>query len=45
MWYLFLQIWGWLLAAFVLGWFAHWIYIRRPAGQSPKKADPAKASD
>lgn len=25
MWYLFLQIWVWLLAAFVLGWVSHWL--------------------
>jgi len=29
MWYLFLQIWLWLLAAFALGWLAHWFFCCR----------------
>lgn len=29
MWYLFLQIWVWLLIAFVLGWWAHWFFCCR----------------
>jgi hypothetical protein len=28
MWYLFIQIWAWLLAAFALGWIAHWLLTR-----------------
>ena len=33
MWYLFFQIWVWLLAAFILGWFAHWFFCCRSSGQ------------
>lgn len=33
MWYLFLQIWVWLVAAFALGWFTHWFLCCRGAGQ------------
>ena len=29
MWYLFFQIWLWLLAAFVLGWLSHWFFCCR----------------
>ncbi|MEM7358465.1 MAG: hypothetical protein AAF431_05185 [Pseudomonadota bacterium] len=29
MWFLFLQIWLWLLIAFALGWFAHWFLCCR----------------
>jgi predicted flap endonuclease-1-like 5' DNA nuclease len=29
MWFLFLEIWVWLLIAFVLGWFAHWFFCCR----------------
>lgn len=29
MWYLFLQIWVWLVIAFVLGWIAHWFFCCR----------------
>lgn len=29
MWYLFFQIWLWLIAAFALGWFAHWLLCCR----------------
>ena len=29
MWYLFLQIWVWLVAAFILGWLAHWYFCCR----------------
>lgn len=35
MWYLFLQMWLWLLAAFLMGWFTHWIYSRESADKSP----------
>ena len=27
--YLFLQIWGWLIAAFALGWVSHWFFCCR----------------
>ena len=37
MWYLFLQIWGWLVAAFVLGWLSHWFWTTRDSGNN---ADP-----
>ena len=29
MWFLFFQIWVWLLIAFALGWFAHWFFCCR----------------
>lgn len=29
MWYLFIQIWVWLVVAFVLGWSAHWFLCCR----------------
>jgi len=29
MWYLFFEIWVWLLAAFILGWAAHWFLCCR----------------
>lgn len=29
MWYLFIQIWLWLLVAFALGWAAHWFFCCR----------------
>jgi len=32
MWFLFLQIWIWLILAFVLGWFAHWFFCCRNKG-------------
>ena len=36
MWYLFFQIWLWLLAAFVLGWLSHWFFCCRnnPQGKT-----------
>jgi NADH-quinone oxidoreductase subunit E len=37
MWYLFLQIWGWLVAAFVLGWLSHCFWTTRDSGNN---ADP-----
>ncbi len=36
MWYLFLQIWIWLIAAFLLGWLAHWFFCCR--GKSEESA-------
>ena len=35
MWYLFLQIWIWLIIAFALGWLSHWFMCCRgnQAGQ------------
>lgn len=33
MWYLFFQIWLWLLAAFVLGWLSHWFFCCRNSPQ------------
>ena len=33
MWYLFLQIWVWLIVAFALGWFAHWFFCCRDQEQ------------
>ena len=42
MWYLFLQIWVWLLAAFVLGWWAHWFFCcrgRENLNDEPKTSD------
>lgn len=36
MWYLFFQIWGWLLVAFVLGWSAHW-FLCNSGKRAPSK--------
>jgi hypothetical protein len=35
MWFLFFQIWLWLLIAFIAGWFAHWFLCCR--GKEPAK--------
>lgn len=32
--YLFLQIWMWLLAAFILGWLAHWFLFSREKSEA-----------
>lgn len=37
MWFLFFQIWIWLLAAFILGWCAHWFYSN--SGQTKPSDD------
>lgn len=34
MWYLFFQIWVWLIAAFALGWFSHWFFCCRGKEQN-----------
>ncbi len=33
MWYLFLQIWGWLILAFVLGWLCHHWFSKRSSSE------------
>jgi len=43
MWYLFIQIWLWLLGAFILGWAAHWfICCRGNDSQLPANDNVAK---
>ncbi len=42
MWYLFFQIWVWLLAAFILGWAAHWFLCCR--GNNEQNSVEANAS-
>lgn len=37
MWFLFLQIWVWLLIAFLLGWFAHWFFCCRGESKEGKE--------
>lgn len=44
MWFLFLQIWLWLLIAFALGWFAHWFLCCRDRAE-PDKNEAQLASD
>lgn len=39
MWYLFLQIWVWLIAAFALGWWSHWFYCCRGKDQAQSDSD------
>lgn len=39
MWYLFFQIWVWLLLAFALGWLAHWFFCCR--GKDHQGSDAA----
>lgn len=34
MWFLFFQIWLWLLAAFTLGWIAHWFFCCRDKNET-----------
>jgi len=41
MWYLFFQIWVWLIVAFVLGWIAHWFFCCR--GKSEEDAVQSSA--
>ncbi|MEO0367834.1 MAG: hypothetical protein AAF197_03505 [Pseudomonadota bacterium] len=43
MWYLFFQIWLWLVAAFILGWFAHWFFCCRD--KTTHESDTAKGDD
>jgi len=38
MYYLFFQIWIWLLIAFVLGWVAHWFFLCRGRHQDQEPA-------
>ncbi|MFT5612037.1 MAG: hypothetical protein ACI9WC_000303 [Arenicella sp.] len=37
MWYLFLQIWIWLIVTFALGWFAHWFFCCRGKQQGDEQ--------
>jgi hypothetical protein len=39
MWFLFFQIWLWLLVAFVAGWFAHWFFCCRGKRNEQNKAN------
>lgn len=46
MWYLFFQMWLWVLASFVLGWFAHWfLCCRRSASEEIDQGHASKAAD
>jgi len=49
MWYLFIQIWLWLLGAFILGWAAHWFICCRNKDDQYSKdtiiAAPAAATN
>ena len=29
MWFLFFEIWLWLILSFALGWFSHWFFLNR----------------
>lgn len=44
MWFLFLQIWVWLLAAFILGWLAHWFLCCRTGSTKKNRRDQQAAS-
>ena len=41
MWYLFTQMWLWILISFIVGWFSHWYLCCREKG---KEAGPATES-
>jgi len=39
MWYLFLQIWVWVAAAFIFGWLSHWFLCCRNKAEEDSKPD------
>ena len=41
MWYLFFQIWVWLIVAFILGWIAHWFFCCRGKNEESAIQSPA----
>ena len=45
MWFLFFEIWVWLLIAFVLGWFSHWFFCCRNKNDEEKTEDVVTNND